>query len=174
MRCHIDFASAWSGKRDSNSRPQPWQGCALPTELFPHAFDTKYFVFPSFRFSECKDKHYILHCKYFRDFFIQKLVFLPIFLVFARFTRGIGTLFRSFCPTLLVVCRKCRIFALSMQEWVIWRPNMLMLQPMPCTPKPTTERTRGYSQGARFGLLTFFTNLYLLYIICLYQNSKVK
>ena len=25
-----------SGKRDSNSRPQPWQGCALPTELFPH------------------------------------------------------------------------------------------------------------------------------------------
>ena len=28
----------WSGKRDSNSRPQPWQGCALPTELFPHYF----------------------------------------------------------------------------------------------------------------------------------------
>src|SRR5512135_2375197 len=25
----------WSGKRGSNSRPQPWQGCALPTELFP-------------------------------------------------------------------------------------------------------------------------------------------
>ena len=22
-----------SGRRDSNSRPQPWQGCALPTEL---------------------------------------------------------------------------------------------------------------------------------------------
>ena len=22
--------STWSGKRDSNSRPQPWQGCALP------------------------------------------------------------------------------------------------------------------------------------------------
>ena len=29
----------WSGKRVSNSRPQPWQGCALPTELFPHAHD---------------------------------------------------------------------------------------------------------------------------------------
>ena len=28
----------WSGKRDSNSRPQPWQGCALPTELFPQMF----------------------------------------------------------------------------------------------------------------------------------------
>ena len=26
-----------SGKPDSNRRPQPWQGCALPTELFPHA-----------------------------------------------------------------------------------------------------------------------------------------
>src|SRR5271169_5429868 len=25
----------WSGKRDSNSRPIPWQGIALPTELFP-------------------------------------------------------------------------------------------------------------------------------------------
>ena len=24
-----------SGKRDSNPRLQPWQGCALPTELFP-------------------------------------------------------------------------------------------------------------------------------------------
>ena len=29
-------AALWSGKRVSNSRPQPWQGCALPTELFPH------------------------------------------------------------------------------------------------------------------------------------------
>ena len=25
-----------SGKRGSNSRPRPWQGRALPTELFPH------------------------------------------------------------------------------------------------------------------------------------------
>ena len=29
------FFNAWSGKRDSNSRPRPWQGRALPTELFP-------------------------------------------------------------------------------------------------------------------------------------------
>ncbi len=28
--------SGQSGKRDSNPRHQPWQGCALPTELFPH------------------------------------------------------------------------------------------------------------------------------------------
>jgi hypothetical protein len=30
-------SSIQSGKRDSNPRPQPWQGCALPTELFPRA-----------------------------------------------------------------------------------------------------------------------------------------
>ncbi len=24
------FKNSWSGKRGSNSRPQPWQGCALP------------------------------------------------------------------------------------------------------------------------------------------------
>ena len=32
VSCLLRFVS---GKRDSNSRPQPWQGCALPTELFP-------------------------------------------------------------------------------------------------------------------------------------------
>ena len=32
----LPFMAIWSGKRGSNSRPQPWQGCALPTELFPH------------------------------------------------------------------------------------------------------------------------------------------
>ena len=31
--CHL--ARIWSGKRGSNPRPQPWQGCALSTELFP-------------------------------------------------------------------------------------------------------------------------------------------
>ena len=33
----VTIKKYWSGKRDSNSRPQPWQGCALPTELFPQA-----------------------------------------------------------------------------------------------------------------------------------------
>jgi hypothetical protein len=28
----------WSEKRDSNPRPQPWQGCALPAELFSLEF----------------------------------------------------------------------------------------------------------------------------------------
>ena len=28
---HSDFLEKiWSGRRDSNPRPQPWQGCALP------------------------------------------------------------------------------------------------------------------------------------------------
>ena len=35
---HIRNCQILSGKRDSNSRPQPWQGCALPTELFPQYF----------------------------------------------------------------------------------------------------------------------------------------
>ncbi len=34
----------WSGKRDSNSRPRPWQGRALPTELFPHRVDGRHFI----------------------------------------------------------------------------------------------------------------------------------
>ena len=34
----IFYCKKWSGKRGSNSRPRPWQGRALPTELFPHDF----------------------------------------------------------------------------------------------------------------------------------------
>ena len=26
----------WSGRRDSNPRPQAWEACTLPTELRPH------------------------------------------------------------------------------------------------------------------------------------------
>src|SRR5947208_10199583 len=36
-RVAVSVNPAQSGKRDSNPRPQPWQGCALPTELFPRA-----------------------------------------------------------------------------------------------------------------------------------------
>ncbi|KTD20561.1 hypothetical protein Llan_1814 [Legionella lansingensis] len=36
-------ALIWSGKRDSNSRPQPWQGCALPTELFPPLYGLPFY-----------------------------------------------------------------------------------------------------------------------------------
>ena len=30
-----DEEKRWSGRRDSNSRHQPWQGCTLPAELLP-------------------------------------------------------------------------------------------------------------------------------------------
>ena len=30
--------NGWSGKPGSNRRPIPWQGIALPTELFPQFF----------------------------------------------------------------------------------------------------------------------------------------
>ena len=33
------FPAFWSGRRVSNSRPQPWQGCALPTELLPRSLE---------------------------------------------------------------------------------------------------------------------------------------
>ena len=33
---HVAGRTAWSEKRDSNPRPRPWQGRALPTELFSH------------------------------------------------------------------------------------------------------------------------------------------
>ncbi len=41
-----------SGKRGSNSRPQPWQGCALPTELFPRFYETWHFRLRSLRESK--------------------------------------------------------------------------------------------------------------------------
>ena len=34
IRAFYDGHKKKSEKRDSNPRPQPWQGCALPTELF--------------------------------------------------------------------------------------------------------------------------------------------
>ena len=36
---HPSYKS-WSGRRDSNPRHQPWQGCTLPTELRPHQLTT--------------------------------------------------------------------------------------------------------------------------------------
>ena len=33
---HLYDPDEWSGRRDSDSRPRPWQGRALPTELLPH------------------------------------------------------------------------------------------------------------------------------------------
>ena len=40
----FSFKGSPSGKRDSDPRPQPWQGCALPTELFPQNAVTDWFI----------------------------------------------------------------------------------------------------------------------------------
>ena len=49
--CSTYFAaSGESGKRDSNPRPQPWQGCALPTELFPHVPERRILAVPGASF----------------------------------------------------------------------------------------------------------------------------
>src|ERR1700692_4528055 len=34
----ISSSEGWSGRRDSNPRHQPWQGCTLPAELLPHCY----------------------------------------------------------------------------------------------------------------------------------------
>ena len=53
-----------SGKRDSDPRPQPWQGCALPTELFP-----QYNPVP--RGWDYKGTEFFLICKLFLNFFVR-------------------------------------------------------------------------------------------------------
>ena len=79
----------WSEKRDSNPRPQPWQGCALPTELFspfkisiyssgtlsksrakngtrtrdPNLGKVVLYQLSYFRNCECKDKMLFCFCK---------------------------------------------------------------------------------------------------------------
>ena len=58
-----------SGKRGSNSRPQPWQGCALPTELFPRLFSKARFSAvlvvwkQNFPLACTKIPHYASFCK---------------------------------------------------------------------------------------------------------------
>ena len=38
----------WSGKRDSNPRPQPWQGCALPLSYFRITQQWNYIIWRKF------------------------------------------------------------------------------------------------------------------------------
>ena len=61
-RQSIDYHSLTvSGKRDSDPRPQPWQGCALPTELFPQFIPAlQKPSFPAFRDCKYKSKIFIL------------------------------------------------------------------------------------------------------------------
>ena len=58
----FSFKGSPSGKRDSDPRPQPWQGCALPTELFPQ-------ICRNFRFGTANINGKIHSAKIFRGKF---------------------------------------------------------------------------------------------------------
>ena len=45
--------NVWSGIRGSNSRPIPWQGIALPTELIPHLQSTEHSMPNCLRWTNC-------------------------------------------------------------------------------------------------------------------------
>ena len=68
-----------SGKRDSDPRPQPWQGCALPTELFPLVLTLKGAISLD---SGCKGNAFFGTDKLFSDFFSKKRLIHPIFIIF--------------------------------------------------------------------------------------------
>ena len=61
-----------SGKRDSDPRPQPWQGCALPTELFPHSIPHQRSISLD---CGCKGTTFFGTAKTFWHFFHKKLLF---------------------------------------------------------------------------------------------------
>ena len=82
-----------SGKRDSNSRPQPWQGCALPTELFP----LNYCFQQHFLSNAVQRYDFIFTLQIFSPFFLQKCNFIAAFCLFNALSHPIPT---SFIPVL--------------------------------------------------------------------------
>ena len=69
-----------SGKRDSDPRPQPWQGCALPTELFPLVFPSESHWFgasqrASLSIADAKVLLFLELPKLFSRFFQKNIVF---------------------------------------------------------------------------------------------------
>jgi hypothetical protein len=82
-------AGNWSGKRGSNSRPQPWQGCALPTELFPRM---------PFQAARC--------CRYFAVFaFCLKALGRPPAVWCCRQTGGTYSIARPWCVKQLLAAQ---------------------------------------------------------------------
>ena len=68
-----------SGKRDSDPRPQPWQGCALPTELFPLISSCSEGISLD---CGCKGTTFFRTAKTFQRFFSKKVLIHPIEIVF--------------------------------------------------------------------------------------------
>ena len=54
----------WSGKRDSNSRPRPWQGRALPTELFPRRINGRHSIGSKHPVNPLIQKYYLASCAF--------------------------------------------------------------------------------------------------------------
>ena len=71
------FVTYQSGKRGSNSRPRPWQGRALPTELFPQLLSIN---FSSFILSRIRLQRYAIFFnlqtfqRYFLILYSKKLI----------------------------------------------------------------------------------------------------
>ena len=70
---HLGLGKFLSGKRDSNSRPQPWQGCALPTELFPQGIFRK--ACASCWNASAKVRYFLEWAKEMRNFFAWGWIF---------------------------------------------------------------------------------------------------
>ena len=68
-----------SGKRDSNSRPRPWQGRALPTELFPLRRDKSKTFFDYNKENERKNVAFLLPFQIFKGRFSPYFFLLLLF-----------------------------------------------------------------------------------------------
>ena len=94
----------WSGKRDSDPRPRPWQGRALPTELFP---PLKPLVRTISLDCGCKGNAFLITNKIFKHFFAKKFfavtavtaISVPSFLELTWFRREVGHLVGEASPT---------------------------------------------------------------------------
>ena len=87
---NIGLFKKMSGKRDSDPRPRPWQGRALPTELLPHCSLCEKHS-PE---CECKGTAFFLTCKLFEAFFSKNLHFLHSTLLYIR---GNDNVFIMYC-----------------------------------------------------------------------------
>ena len=117
---HYFYCTFWSGKRDSNSRPRPWQGRALPTELFPHHCLSICYGVDCLSATELPDSEHLLLlllrtcCKFFtgtgahytRNPSRRKRCKAK-FCALRAFAVLIGKLLLSCAPALIYSCRKC-------------------------------------------------------------------
>ena len=80
-----------SGKRDSDPRPQPWQGCALPTELFPLVLRT----IGNFGGARHKVNFLLLLARKFRVFSASLLIAGAKVMLFSELTKLFSVFFQK-------------------------------------------------------------------------------